>query len=63
MSYENQLIREATGEGTSKPFNPFGDETLEAVGEIVFNETGDQQGEIVSPLLAGSIAKGDCIFQ
>ncbi len=45
MSYEDQLIREATGEHEPEPFNPFGEETLEAEDRDVSNETGDQQGE------------------
>ncbi len=42
MSYEDELIREATGEHEPRPFNPFGDdgeaETLEAVEPNVDNE-------------------------
>lgn len=44
MSYENECIRESTGEHLPMPFDPFGDscdETLEAQREIVSNETGD----------------------
>ncbi len=46
MSYEDQLYREVTGEHQERAFNPFGEETLEDVGENVDNETGDQQGGI-----------------
>ncbi len=49
MSYENQLIREATGEGlpsfSEAHEDYFSDETLEAEDRDVTNETGDQQGE------------------
>ncbi len=49
MSYEDQLIREATGEGLPSfqeaHEDYFSDETLEAEDRDVTNETGDQQGE------------------
>ncbi len=51
-NYEDQLIREATGEHQESPFNPFGDETLEAEDRDVTNETGDQQGETLARLAA-----------
>lgn len=45
MSYENQLIRESTGEGlpsfSEVHEDYFSDETLEDVGENVDNETGE----------------------
>ncbi len=49
MSYEDQLIRESTGEGlpsfSEAHEDYFCDETLEAEDRDVTNETGDQQGE------------------
>ncbi len=47
-NYEDQLIREATGEGLpsfSEVHEDYFDETLEAEDREVTNETGDQQGE------------------
>jgi hypothetical protein len=57
VSYEDQLIREATGEGlpsfSEAHEDYFSDETLEAEDRDVTNETGDvKQGENLARLAA-----------
>ncbi len=63
MSYEDQLIREATEGDTSREFNPFGDETLEAEDRDVSNETGDQQGETLARLSATCETSSQFIYK